>query len=692
MTSPESIPLGTIIPSAEDPIAFGETVKNQMGEPIPRFSDERWPMAFLSANPAMPRVVVVWSSFPDSLREQSRLAAWGYINLPVPASHLRRHAAAMRPTLGALRVYHSISDLRVFARWLDLKGESDFANVTAKMMGEYARYLRDDRRVARNTAINHFLAITRLWLLGECGLPVAPRDPPPWLIRPDDYLPADGVGKGENVTEPISAETMGPLLHWALRFVREFSPDILRLKVELEISRAQADKVRVLPHLVQRERLAEYFRSLKARAAPVPIQDQYSTIKVDAAVIALATGTTTEAVWIWAKSPDVRTYTEQNHAPARSGEPIRSAYTGEVFRPPATKMEAGQLINCLESACYIVVCYLTGMRPGEVLTLESGSLQEGDHAGWAYLAGRTYKNSRDSAGRHESNGIARTPWVAVTPVIEAVKVLEDLHPGKLLFPSRHAQGSGRSLAYQTASDRVETFINWVNLHGANVGPEIPRDKYGRIVPSRFRRTLAWFIANQPGGLIALAIQYGHLHTAISEGYAGRARDGIQTLIDFESARSIAARLMSANEDIEHGSGVSGPAANRFLSAAREASEMYSGAVVNRRQAVALLQNPRLTVYENEAAYLSCNFLARQALCLNTESQATAPSLERCKAGCMNISRTDEQANSMRKEALNLAEQADSGLLPEPISNRLRSHSENMLSVVKRHEDERVFRE
>ena len=38
--------------------------------------------------------------------------------------------------------------------------------------------------------------------------------------------------------------------------------------------------------------------------------------------------------------------------------------------------------------------------------------------------------------------------------------------------------------------------------------------------SQFRRTLAWFIARQPGGSIAGAIQYRHHSIQMFEGYAG----------------------------------------------------------------------------------------------------------------------------------------------------------------------------
>lgn len=48
---------------------------------------------------------------------------------------------------------------------------------------------------------------------------------------------------------------------------------------------------------------------------------------------------------------------------------------------------------------------------------------------------------------------------------------------------------------------------------------IPADPAGLLAPSRFRRTLAWFIRRKPRGLIAASIQYGHAYTRTLEGYA-----------------------------------------------------------------------------------------------------------------------------------------------------------------------------
>jgi len=83
---------------------------------------------------------------------------------------------------------------------------------------------------------------------------------------------------------------------------------------------------------------------------------------------------------------------------------------------------------------------------------------------------------------------------------------------------------------------------------------------GVIRETPVRRTLAWHIARRPGGLVALAVQYGHLRTLVSQGYSSRQRDGIHQLLDLETARAVAEHLSEVHDALHHGEGVSGPAA------------------------------------------------------------------------------------------------------------------------------------
>ncbi|MFE9775597.1 hypothetical protein ACFYOV_28815 [Streptomyces sp. NPDC005931] len=120
------------------------------------------------------------------------------------------------------------------------------------------------------------------------------------------------------------------------------------------------------------------------------------------------------------------------------------------------------------------------------------------------------------------------PWIVLEPVARAIAVAEELEDGEQLFTRtlyRYGKGTcmpRTGLSSDTALERIRAFTAWANqLAAAHDRPHelIPPDPDGAVTLRRFRRTIAWFIYRQPGGRIALAVQYGHAATAMSESYA-----------------------------------------------------------------------------------------------------------------------------------------------------------------------------
>lgn len=141
-----------------------------------------------------------------------------------------------------------------------------------------------------------------------------------------------------------------------------------------------------------------------------------------------------------------------------------------------------------------------------MLALRSGCCPEPDatttEAGTRrYLInGKVFKNARDNDGVHLSAGRDRdTPWIAIPPVVRAIRVMESIvGDGDLLFErdtphSTRTPNPGRSLTHKTAAHRIERLITWINDYAQNIGRAaevIPPDPDGGIGISRFRRTLA----------------------------------------------------------------------------------------------------------------------------------------------------------------------------------------------------------
>ncbi|MEU9993088.1 hypothetical protein AB0E10_41325 [Streptomyces sp. NPDC048045] len=125
-------------------------------------------------------------------------------------------------------------------------------------------------------------------------------------------------------------------------------------------------------------------------------------------------------------------------------------------------------------------------------------------------------------------------------------------------PDRKPDGRILCARESAFTARVEDYITWASQEAAARGlarEVIPPDPRGRIGTERFRRSLAWHIARRPGGLVALAIQYGHLRTSVAAGYAARSRDGIHDLLDVETARATTDTVADLNAALEDGVGI-----------------------------------------------------------------------------------------------------------------------------------------
>ncbi|MFC5334703.1 site-specific integrase [Mycobacterium branderi] len=656
-------------------------------------------MTFSSTSPSVGTARIHWSAFPASLREQFRLAAWVLLNFPVPDTLLARKTR-MRSHLSAQRNYVTIWSWRSFAVWLDERGITELAAVTTEILADYSIHLTTIRKLARNTVVSHLGALTRLHAHAPLLPATARIDTPPWETGDANEYLSSATPTGENATEPISPATMGPLLSWALRFVEDFSTDILAGHVENQRLRTIATAAEQRHSSGGATALRAYLDYLESTGKPLPAGSREGKPTVARNYIAGITGCPATTVESVLRQPKWQRYLTQNPGPC----PLDVAITATIDEQPWTHdidhFQIGSLLAHLNTACFIVIAYLTGMRPSEVLALRAGCCPEPapatDRDGSAtrrhLIRARHYKTAYDEDGNHLSDGLLRpAPWVAVPQVVAAIRILErQAAPTGLLFPTNDTGRPGRSVTYATMGRRIDEFVTWVNSRTGEA--TIPPDPHGRIGTRRFRRTLAWHIARQPGGLVALAVQYGHMRTLISESYAARQREGIHELLDLETARAVADHLADVHDSLQAGHGVSGPAARRLIDAAHQQHQRFAGAILTRRQAKALLADPTLTVFGNAAAYLTCSYDPVKALC-NPDNGSTsrpgAPSLDRCQSCCPNIARTDRDAIQLRAKAKHLQQQADSPITPGPLAQRLRHRALTLSELADTHDRSKI---
>lgn len=140
--------------------------------------------------------------------------------------------------------------------------------------------------------------------------------------------------------------------------------------------------------------------------------------------------------------------------------------------------------------------------------------------------------------------------------------------------------------------------------------------------------------------MALAIQYGHLWTVVSGGYASRGRGGIHDLIDVETVLAVADTASGLRDSLQAGIGVSGPTARFAIKTAVSAPVFVGKAITARR----LLASQNAMIYDNPQALLLRHYKRDQALCHRKGARDT-PSLHRCVPGCPNMIRTDTTPGS-----------------------------------------------
>lgn len=670
-------------PRSGDPI-FPADQAPSPEDPIPLFGDDAWSLRFFSANPSSSLAKIYWTSFPPASTEHLRLAGWAMLNLPLPADALL--GQKMRSQLSAPVMYQVVLEWRRLSEWLMGQGVTCLTDLGPELMGEYAEHLRRNRRQARATAFKNLTAITRLWLIGQQIPSLALSGAPPWVTGDvDDYLPPKQSTQMENSTAPIAPDVISALLWWAMHIVRTCEAAALEAhEFRLALLNTATGSPTTGATKAGQAAIRNWFEKLKDRGDPLPVRFTRNNVEIANGYISLMTGVPLGDCTRLSTFPEVRAYMAVNTREA--------SFT--FTEPPATDFvpatlpidQLGRFSETYETACFIVIAYLTGMRTGEVLGLETGDLQPSDQPGeWMVLRSRTFKTATDEFGNHDSAGVRRSaPWVAVAPVAAAFSGIARTRPeGGLLFPThRPRRGVPRSKHPKTIRVQVRRFISLVNEFQPGA---IPVDPGGEIAPSRFRRTLAWHIANQPGGLVALAVQYGHLRTAVTEGYASRTGDGIRDLLDVETARSVALRLSEVHDQLREGERVSGPSAVQFVDALRRQKEQYGGVVASTRQARHLLQDPALNIYRNDEAFVWCNFKSETAKCLTSQETVakSEPHLDACNSTCSNIARTDSMAQDMRRKADRLDREAQ--IVPDPIAIRLGRNAARLRELANTHD-------
>lgn len=591
------------------------------------------------------------------------------------------------------------TQLRRFANWLTRAGIGSLAEVTTTDLERYAAHLA--QRGSVRAATDGLYALIRLWGAAPHLLPHDRIPMPPWEASDlSDYLP-EAVRANENATAPIHPAVMSPLLIWSLRFADDFAEDIITAwhehqRLTAQIPQADAPDGRQKIHRFVRQQINE--------RRPLPGRPHGGGVhRADTYIAAMLHVSPRQVKNTLNRHPEAKRAGLLPHAPL--GTVVTGRLHGQPWKPFIDFHEAPALMRLLSAACMITIGYLSGMRPGEVLSLKAGCCPEPNPDSTAparyAIYGNVLKGIRDEEGRCIPDGKPRDlPWTVIPPVVHAIRVLERIAEGDDLFPVVTAwnnqtahnaarKRSGHLLTAAGAQDRIRSFTSYTNQLAAQHDLEwerIPDDPDGPVALSRMRRTIAWHIARLPGGRIALALQYGHLRAStVTEGYSGRARHGLRRVLDIETARAMADYLDDLAERINHGEGVSGPAAQRMITATHASAARFQGMFLTPKMADAWLDDPRLTVYDNPDAFLTCNHDPVKALCRpGRPGRKLPPAIERCDPACANIARTDTHITRLHEEITQLEAEITSPLTPAPLRERLKQRIILLRATADRH--------
>lgn len=337
--------------------------------------------------------------------------------------------------------------------------------------------------------------------------------------------------------------------------------------------------------------------------------------------------------------------------------------SGIAVRHPLQSLQ--QLTRLLHVSCYILIAFFSGMRDSEIKHLRRGCLTaHRDPDGRPY---RWTVTSLAFKGETNPAGVPAT-WVIGEPAARAIAILEQLHPADdaLLFshlphsggvgPSRGAANS--AVTTKATNEQLGDFMKWINAYCTANGREdgIPTDngQFPSLSSSKFRRTLAWFIARHPGGSIAGAIQYRHLSIQMFEGYAGTSDSGFRAEVESEQALARGEHLTQMINSHEHDE-LAGPAASTAQQRLENWGRQFGGTVItDRHQIMRLMRRDDPAVYPG--TFAMCVYDPEKALCSqrsDTKGRAH-PNLATCQPlNCANTALTEANIDALRTEVSRL---------------------------------------
>jgi len=617
------------------------------------FDAMRWALQPAHPDAHAPSCSVNWSRFPAGLVLPFK--AWALAALdhtrPLTPADVGQHGEYT--AVSTIRIW--LNDLAVFAHWMRDRRLDRICDVTDQDLASYLTHVRTlQRSPIRKRDLLH--AVRMLWAYREHLSPPGrlPGDYP-WGPESSSGLVAASAQSRYNKTPRIAADTMEALLAWALRMLEDIGPDIRdawaqhrQLRAGTHPSQQRYDGLGVPDRL-------DLFHATPGVTLPAELRD--GAFEVNWACLERLVGLTRATI---RRNTSLKTKVLSWELPIAA--PTVGAVTGTInghpWRDhPIRTDELGKLTRHLSTAGFVIISYLSGMRP-VALSLRRGCSSIHPTTGELLVYGRRSKGfDREpfASGETKDQPEAR-PWVVVKPVHDAITMLEDIGWTDLLIPpSLLRTGNRRTACTETTrnairiTDDLNAFVRWVNEHFTQPGgrPAIPPDPTKHLHAARFRRTLAYFIVRRPRGLIACALQYGHLSTKVTLSYAGAADSSWMDDLNVERLEMVLDQIDDDWDQAQGGEHVSGPSAAEYRTRVQRAAPFAGRTVTSVRSAERLLASIDPNIHHGDG--MTCVFQAEQAECrkvrLAQGLAADGPDDSECRSNCQNLAPTGTSTNS-----------------------------------------------
>ncbi|MFJ8787320.1 hypothetical protein [Streptomyces sp. NPDC102476] len=557
---------------------------------------------------------------------------------PVPAGEDRPAVATVRT---------AFTDYIRFLSWA--AGRAQHLQVLSGAdLADYQRYLIQSlpRAGARQSAR---AAARKFWLWRACLPSGTLRFDPAHL----DGWAENAAHRRENTTARIPENVLGPLFVWSMRFIDDFSADILA-----------ADRTWHAPPPPPAEppgygqapgQLQAWLEDRIAAGRPLPGWRGKPSLTAIAHAVGCSRHVLTRHRHIIDKAAAILgTSSQPVHGQPISGRLDGHPWIEAILADHTEPDSLANLARLLQDACYVVLAFLSGARDSEIKHLQRGCLSiEHDTDGTPYrwrMRSLAFKAERDPAG-------VPALWSIAEAAARALLILEQLQPPTsdyLFAPLPHTPGAkpdaaNQVLSSQATNARLNRFTAWINdyCHRHRRTDTVPLidGRPWHLTNRQFRRTLAWYIARRPGGVIAGALAYRHHCIQIFEGYAGTSDSGFRAEVESEQALARGEHLMTAIDAHEHTT-LTGPAADeaaRRLKAFAAHARFHGKVVLDEARLQRLMDRHDPAVYPGQ--YVTCVHDHTKALCEKARNQRSEllPDHGGCKPlACHNVALTPSQ--------------------------------------------------